>query len=105
MRKQRAWKNYYEELADERSETERFFTLKVLAKEAEKHRRLVRDWMVVTGTRSNATLPHSLGANSKAGYPRPAGRSLDNNEQQKTSHSGCGGRSPHPDDGRHGRRG
>ena len=46
--------NYREELARERSETERLFILTVLArKEAEGRRRAVRAWMVVKGRAEN----------------------------------------------------
>jgi hypothetical protein len=42
--------DYSEQLAEERSETERAFFLKVLArKEAENRRRSVRGWIATTG--------------------------------------------------------
>jgi hypothetical protein len=46
--------DYREQLADERTETERKFILEVLArKEAESRRRAVRGWMVVKGRAEN----------------------------------------------------
>lgn len=51
---QTTFKDYHEELAKERFETERLFIRKVLAsKEAENRHRAVRVWMVVKGRAEN----------------------------------------------------